>query len=81
MGALLAATSSGTSVPLTWISAVVGVATVLTLAVKAGRILGATEAHLQAQDVTLAAQDEALKKLDAKLDTLAAAHPRKDPDD
>jgi hypothetical protein len=73
MGTLAA--TAGPQVPLAWVSAAVGVVGVLVAVAKGSRIFGAMEQHLKEQDKTLAAQDEALKQLDTKLDVLGEGGP------
>jgi len=78
---IVTAAAASEGIPFRWISALVGIVTVLVVVAKAARLFGATEAHLKQQDETLAAQNqtlqtqnEALADLRDKLDDLRDRH-------
>lgn len=59
---IAAAAAASEGIPFKWISALVGIVTVLVVVAKAARLFGATEAHLRQQDETLDAQNHTLQE-------------------
>lgn len=56
------AAAADQAISLDWISAAIGIGTVLAGVAKAARMFGAAEAHLRQQDQTLAAQNQTLQE-------------------